>query len=349
MATAAGRAPFAVVFSGGGALGAWEVGCLATLVSHHGGYPGVVAGSSAGAMNAAGVAAGFDLAEMQALWSGLTRRRVYRRRPRERGWLSLAGAAAWNSLTRRSLGAGLATTAAGLTSVFDSSPLAATLRDIMQPRFASFQQFAGAVAIAVTDLHTNASKYFYQLPAPAAARPANWKQLAADPAWQAISSFEVLLSALIASSAIPVLFPPHGHYVDGGVMRNQPVAAAARLTAPGVPIYVLIPAPETLAGAITLRNVSGRLLDAWMGAGITVDLTTVGIRNTADRALGAPQTPVCVMRASRDLTLMGSGLLAFGRAVPDLCACGAADATLALARFDAADPATWARGSQSRY
>jgi len=62
--------PYAVVFSGGGALGSWEVGCYRALLTHHGGeLPACVTGASAGALNAAAITSGMsadEIAEAQA-------------------------------------------------------------------------------------------------------------------------------------------------------------------------------------------------------------------------------------------------------------------------------------------
>jgi NTE family protein len=86
-------APIALVLSGGGAKGAYEAGVAAGLVEHR--VPiRLVAGSSAGALNAAMIADG-RLDRLEALWRGLTRDRVYSLRPRVffagllPGWLTL--------------------------------------------------------------------------------------------------------------------------------------------------------------------------------------------------------------------------------------------------------------------
>ncbi len=68
-------APTALVMSGGGAKGAWEAGLAAGLLEH--GLPiRVVAGSSAGALNAAMIADG-RLDRLAATWRSLTRDQVY--------------------------------------------------------------------------------------------------------------------------------------------------------------------------------------------------------------------------------------------------------------------------------
>src|SRR5215468_8369925 len=70
--------PAALVLSGGGAKGAWEAGVAAALVET--GLPvALVAGSSAGALNAALLAAG-RADRLEALWRGVERDRVYRLR-----------------------------------------------------------------------------------------------------------------------------------------------------------------------------------------------------------------------------------------------------------------------------
>ena len=85
--------PIALVLSGGGAKGAYEAGVAAVFVER--GLPiRLVAGSSAGALNAAMVAAG-RIDRLEALWRGLSRGRVYSLRTRVLfagllpGWLTL--------------------------------------------------------------------------------------------------------------------------------------------------------------------------------------------------------------------------------------------------------------------
>src|SRR5262249_20592621 len=73
------EASAALILSGGGAKGAWEAGVAAALIER--GLPvRLVAGSSAGALNAAMVADG-RLDRLQALWRSVTREQVYMLRP----------------------------------------------------------------------------------------------------------------------------------------------------------------------------------------------------------------------------------------------------------------------------
>ncbi len=83
----------ALVLSGGGAKGAWEAGVASALI--RGGFPiHLVAGSSAGALNAAMIADG-RLDRLEELWRTVTREHVYTLRPSVffagllPGWLTL--------------------------------------------------------------------------------------------------------------------------------------------------------------------------------------------------------------------------------------------------------------------
>ena len=85
--------PIALVLSGGGAKGAYEAGVAAVFVER--GLPiRLVAGSSAGALNAAMIADG-RMERLETLWRGLSRDRVYSLRTRVLfagllpGWLTL--------------------------------------------------------------------------------------------------------------------------------------------------------------------------------------------------------------------------------------------------------------------
>jgi len=85
--------PTTLVLSGGGAKGAYEAGVAAEMLEH-GVTLRLVAGSSAGALNAAMIADG-RLDRLETLWRGLTGARVYSLRPSVffagllPGWLTL--------------------------------------------------------------------------------------------------------------------------------------------------------------------------------------------------------------------------------------------------------------------
>lgn len=333
--------PYAVVFSGGGALGAWEVGCIETLSAHFGGLPRVRAGASAGALNAAALAAGFTIEELAALWRSLTPEAVFERRPPERGWLSLFGSV-WLQTLKKPLFAGrlkgwvagATKVASGLPSIFDSGPLEKTLRRQLEPRWEVFRKSTALTVLAATDTLERRPHYFLHC---IGDEP---KSAAGTATWEKIEAFPMLLDAVMATSAIPMLFPPRGHYVDGGVVRNQPLSAAARLAAEGEPIFILLPHTDRLPSHPNLGNLMPTLLDIWLGAGLESEMRLVGITNTAREARGARATPVCVIKAGKDLKEV-SGLLKFGSDVDQLIKLGRADATAALELFDATEAETW--------
>src|SRR5947208_17034278 len=115
----------ALVLSGGGARGAYEVGVLRYVLGEVAprvgprALPRLFCGTSVGAINACGLAAyAHDLPQglrmLEERWSRLELRDVFRR-----GWADLAGLARWL------IGAGAPD---GLQSILDPSPLAELVR-----------------------------------------------------------------------------------------------------------------------------------------------------------------------------------------------------------------------------
>lgn len=324
--------PYGVVFSGGGALGAWEVGCLERLVAHYGGaYPVVVTGASAGAINAAGVAMGMTTADLRLAWVEMRPEDVYRPNPRDNSWRRIIAHLALDVFARRRIVESVMRAVRGLRSVFDVTPLDATFDRLLAKRWDVFTRFGGKMAIGVTSLATNAGKYYY---APA---------LAVTPSarWVPIVNFGMLKDALLASAAIPIAFEPRNDEVDGGVLHNQPLAAADHLLSPGMPIYVLVPQVDRLPQALDLAALPGRLLSTWMSQGFTYELSRLAVRNIAAVPLGLMPRPVCLVRAGIDLESVGSGLLKFGASVDAIVERGRKDAGNALATFRADDESTW--------
>jgi predicted acylesterase/phospholipase RssA len=119
---------YGVVFSGGGALGAWEVGCYDRLLQHHGREePIIVTGASAGAINAAGIKAGMNPRQLAETWEGITRKHVYTQ------LFSASDLApiAWRAVKTRSLSQAvvdyLTDKRASRRSIFHTDPLHETL------------------------------------------------------------------------------------------------------------------------------------------------------------------------------------------------------------------------------
>jgi len=185
----------AFVLSGGGSLGAVQVGMLRSL-AERGWQPDFLVGASAGALNAAFIAGrGFDegaVGALERVWRSLRRSDVFPFAP-TRHLLALAGA-------RSSL-----CSPHGLSNLIEGHLGFSRLEDAVLP-----------VHVVATDV---------------------------------LSGTEVLLSdgdalsAVLASSAIPAVFPTvevEGRYLfDGGVANNTPISHAVALGADRV---VVLPA-----------------------------------------------------------------------------------------------------------
>src|SRR5579863_7718557 len=162
---------YAVVFSGGGARGSWEVGCYQQLLAHHGNEaPACVTGASAGALNAAAICAGMSLDQIRGLWMNLRNKDVYARGVT----LKAVGWALTRCAFSRSL-APLTKYAGSRESVFDTRPLQQTLGAIFNGYEAAFLGSPMWYAISLTNLTTKAKEMFYKTP-PGAALPAKFQQ-----------------------------------------------------------------------------------------------------------------------------------------------------------------------------
>jgi NTE family protein len=138
-----GMLPMALVLSGGGAKGAWEAGVAMELVTR--GAPiRLVAGSSAGALNAAMVADG-RLDRLESVWRSISREQVYLLRPSVvfggllPGWLTL-----------------LALNRAG--SLLDATPLRTLIVDTVD--FARVRASPIAVVVVAADLARRDTRRF---------------------------------------------------------------------------------------------------------------------------------------------------------------------------------------------
>jgi NTE family protein len=187
-------APLALVLSGGGAKGAWEAGVAALLIER--GLPvRLVAGSSAGALNAAMVADG-RVDRLQALWRTLTREQVYALRPSVvlsgllPGWLTLL-------------------TLNGARALFDPAPL----RDLVAAAVDLDRIRASPVALLVltTDLRRRTPRVFDN------------RTLTID----------ALMAASAVPGAFPPVDVDGDLLVDGGLIGRAPVLEALA-AAPGV-------------------------------------------------------------------------------------------------------------------
>lgn len=221
----------ALVLSGGGARGAYQVGVLKALgeITHELKLKNpfqIFTGVSAGAINASFLAAGADdfyeqTQSLEKLWSELTMDRVFRTDALSLSRIGLQ----W--MSELSMGALTGTTAN--RSLLDTAPLHDLIESTLDRERIKFLLGTGelrALALTALDYRTSMAVTFVQgdplLP--------NWHR-------SRRKSFktEISPSHIMASSAIPLLFPPievEGSYFGDGCVRNQtPLSPAIHLGA----------------------------------------------------------------------------------------------------------------------
>lgn len=326
---------YAVVFSGGGALGAWEVGCLRTVIERHGCPPSVVTGASAGALNAAGFCAGMTITELSDLWAELTDKDVYKARP-FRGRLVRC---VLDGLLGKPLLESVGDQLKALTSLLDTEPLNDKLRQILAGREHEFLSSPTAFAISLTLLAQGEPEFFYKLPI-GTQLPSNASQGPFQNAWRKIVGMESLLQALGGTTALPLLFPPMEGRFDGGVLMNQPISPAIGLGATN--LYVFIPSAEALGRTDHLLAIGSSLMSTWLSQSLIAQIERIKLRNDIRLLTGQPLLRVCVVRPSSDLGRdPGVNLLSFGKKVRELIELGAEAARDRMLRFDPNNQNTW--------
>ncbi len=182
------RRKTALILSGGGARGAYEVGVVKALLEHGVTFD-LAIGTSIGAINAAFLAQG-DIER----W--------------ERMWCSLRSADVFHPLSVRRITQLLRGKHNGL---LDNSPLEQLLRrelDLDRIKAGSTK-----VGWCMTDLCTQETMF-----------------VTAD----TMGSTDELIDTLMATSAVPLAFPPRavggaGLYIDGGLVRNTPMKFALEM------------------------------------------------------------------------------------------------------------------------
>jgi predicted acylesterase/phospholipase RssA len=174
----------ALVLSGGGALGAYEVGVMKALVSMGVEFD-IVFGASVGALNGVFYAQ-HDLDRLEELWCTW--------RPR--------------GVTRPALLPVVQMLCAGQIGVVDTRVLEKMLREELD--LSALHASSTTAGFAITDLCTFDTEIVTT---------------------DNIFTMNSLLDVLMASCAVPFIFPPRklngkGLWIDGGIIRNAPVLAA---------------------------------------------------------------------------------------------------------------------------
>jgi predicted acylesterase/phospholipase RssA len=330
---------YGIVFSGGGALGAWEVGCYDAIRGRHSGnLPIIVTGASAGALNAVGVCAGMQPPQLEKLWAGIKSSDVY---------LTQVGKFSALPVLLRAAQVGLVQSVTEFfsrrTSLFDTTPFKKTLATILKDYELSFTQSDIYCSISVTNLTLNRREYFYKLPRDEPLPDEFLRH--SQGTWRRLAGLELLVDALIGSTALPVLFPPREGMFDGGVLLNQPISPAVALSemlqTPLEVLYVLIPSPATLGRTGNLLQIAQTVMSTWTSASLLAQLATQKARNELLDKASRSTLPICVIRPPQDLGELNVTLLSFGVNVDKLVEAGRKSANEKLNRFKPTLVNTW--------
>lgn len=220
----------ALVLSGGGARGAYQVGVLsavaeiATELKIKSPFK-IYTGISAGAINAAYISAGTDdfsttVQRLVKMWSGLTSDQIFKTDAVSLGKIGLQ----W--MGELSFGGITGTTAS--RSLLDTSPLHNLIKHNLE--FSKIQSHIDsgvlhALAITALDYRTSTAITFVQGQSQGPAQIKNWQRARRRSELSKIRSEHIL-----ASSAIPLLFPPvqlDERWFGDGCVRNQTPCSSA--------------------------------------------------------------------------------------------------------------------------
>jgi NTE family protein len=281
--------PLALVLSGGGARGAYEVGVLRYILGELApglgdrARPRIFCGTSVGAINACAIASHHDVEDLGAAllaerWRQLRLDDVFRL-----GWGDLTGLMRWIAGSARE---------GGPRSLLDATPLAELVRSAIPWRNLHQGVADGrvlGVTVSATDIETGHTVVFVETGQQALLysrdRAVDW------------ASMRLTAQHALASAAIPIIFPTvrvaGRMYSDGGLRQNTPIAPALRLGARRVLVIGLrtrqiVSAPQ--AGRQDEKDQAtyssplflfGKLLDALLLDRVENDLANLRLVNAA--------------------------------------------------------------------
>src|SRR5467141_2311041 len=314
--------PLALVLSGGGARGAYEVGVLryvlGKLIPRLGdsARPRIFSGTSVGAINACAVAAHHDLpdfavGQLAERWRQLSLEHIFRL-----GWSDLGGLMRWIFGSARD---------AGPRSLLDAAPLAELVRSVIPWRNlhqgVSDRRVLG-VTVSATDVETGHTVVFIETEdeshrlGSSGDRAIDWTVVRLTP------------QHALASAAIPIIFPTvrvAGRiYSDGSLRQNTPIAPALKLGA-GRVLVVGLRTPKAVSAPRAGRQdaedqrafssplyLFGKLLDALLLDRVENDLANLRQVNAALQNAGGGLRPVAdvFIRPSHDLGSLAEHILA---------------------------------------
>lgn len=300
-----------LVLPGGGARGSYQVGVLRAIdrIAAGSGNPfPVICGTSAGAINAAVLAShahefSIGVDRLEHFWSTMSCERVYR----TDAWTVLKSGLHW--MLSLSLGGRLV---ANPHSLLDNEPLQRFLEHTLQLDGIDTAIERGAlrgVAVTASGYSCAAAISFFQ----AAAGVEPW-----DRARRHGKRAEIGVGHLLASAALPLLFPAHRigneYFGDGGMRMVAPLSPAIHLGADRLLVISTRdekpdPSPAEPAPYPTLGEIGGYLLDTIFLDMLNADLNRLRRINRTlallpeDRRQESGLKPIdsLVIRPSRDL------------------------------------------------
>jgi NTE family protein len=196
----------ALVLSGGGGRGAYQVGVLRFLEEHEW-YPDIIVGTSIGAVNGAALASGHTAHSLWALWRRLKTDDVHRF-----AW-DLFSPDEWNHL-------------------LDTTPLRKTLEDgWIDLERVNAQPPDKHLRITVVEMETGRLRIFGNSP---------------DPSPRShCEQVRITLDHILASCSIPVVYPPTNiediAFWDGGTVANTPLGPAIDAGAEDIVVVLMTP------------------------------------------------------------------------------------------------------------
>jgi len=309
------RSNTALVLTGGGARAAYQVGVLRALahILPHGianPFP-IVCGTSAGAINAAAVAAGAAdfhraIRRLQLVWRNFSANQVYRSDP---FGIAATGVRWLLEPILRRVGPKRP------VALLDNSPLADLLRERLELHEIGHMISSNtlrAFAVTTSSYSTGESISFYQ----SNELLSGWRR-----ARRVGVRVEIGVEHLLASSALPFIFPPvrirHEYFGDGSMRHVAPVSPALHLGAQRVfVISVGRMATKEQESAPTysypsLAQIAGHALNSIFLDGLEMDIERLERINRTLRLMPAEsrdpdlfqlrEVDVLVMRPSQDL------------------------------------------------
>jgi NTE family protein len=252
-----------LVLSGGGALGAFEAGVV-RAIEEAGLSPTVLSGTSAGALNVAALAHGFDGAALSELWRAVRPREVYRLR--RDVWRAVRP----HALLSGGHPAGRLLHGIGWSHLLDTSPLRATLIDALGGEVVKVPDDS-VVAVSAVEKATGRLVSFTNTLPPAHRRSPRYRQV------------RLTVDHLLASAAIPLAFPPakvgEARFWDGGIVANTPLAPAMAHEPDAVIVVTTATRERPAPRAESLGDSAGLLIDNVLAFSLASDIEKARLIN----------------------------------------------------------------------